>query len=163
MNAVVTRFATPADAAGAVAVLRASITQLCELDHQSDALTLDRWLSNKTVENFLTWLADPDSRIVVAELEPAIAGVAAIHRSGEVRLCYVRPDATRLGVGRGMLMAIEAQARQWGINRLDLRSSLTARSFYERCGYVSAGPSVASYGVLRAYPYAKILDAKAPA
>ena len=134
--------------------------RLCTLDHQNDAPTLERWLNNKTAEHFLTWLADPGNCIVVAELESAIVGVAAVHRSGEVRLCYVRPGAVGLGVGRAMLMAIEAQARHWGVSKLELRSSLTARSFYERCGYVSAGPSVASYGVLRAHPYAKILDAK---
>ena len=159
MGAISTRLATPADALGAVDVLRKSITQLCEGDHQSDAPTLERWLRNKTPEQFCAWCADPDSRLVVAELDSALAGVAALYRSGEVRLCYVSPDFARAGVGRALLLALEAYARDWNVATLKLNSTLTARHFYERCGFGAAGEATSAFGVLRGYPYTKALVA----
>jgi len=158
MGVVSTRLATPADAEEAVAVVRESIMLLCEADHQGDAPTLERWLRNKTPEHFKTWCADPDTRLVVGELAATIAGVAALHRSGEIRLCYVRPEFVRSGVGRALMGALEASAREWNIANLKLSSSLAARNFYERCGYVSTGASTPLFGMLRCYPYAKSLS-----
>jgi hypothetical protein len=58
MNVVV-RQATLADTERALLVVRQSITQLCVADHRNDAATLERWLANKTPEQFARWLADP--------------------------------------------------------------------------------------------------------
>jgi N-acetylglutamate synthase-like GNAT family acetyltransferase len=157
MSAVSTRLATLADAPAAVSVLRESITLLCKADHQGDAGTLEQWLRNKTPEHFRSWCADADTRLVVSELAGAIAGVAALHRSGEIRLCYVSPNCARSGVGLALIGALEDHARAWNIKCLSLHSSLTARHFYERCGYVSAGDSTLFFG-LRCYPYAKVLS-----
>ena len=157
MSAISTRLATPADASSAVHVLRASITGLCEVDHQHDGPTLERWLRNKTPEHFTAWCADLDSRLVVGELDSALVGVAALHRSGEIRLCYVSPDFARSGVGRALLLALEAYARDWSIANLRLSSTLTARHFYDRCGFVSAGDPTPAFGILVGYPYTKAL------
>ena len=158
MGAISTRLATAEDAHEATLVLRRSITELCVADHQHDAPTLERWLRNKTPENFENWRADPDNWTVLAELAGAIAGVAMLHRSGEVRLCYVRPDCVRMGVGRALLQTLEAQARHWQIATLKLNSSLTARHFYERCGFLLAGDPVPYYGVLGGYPFVRSLS-----
>jgi GNAT superfamily N-acetyltransferase len=103
-------------------------------------------------------VADPDSRLIVAEVDAVIAGVSALHHSGEIRLCYVSPAVARSGVGRALLVAVERHASHWGIRTLALDSTLTARAFYERCGYVSAGESKPAFGVLRCYPYLKTLS-----
>lgn len=161
MKPVLIRHALAEDDEEAVAVLRQSITELCVLDHQGDTATLEKWLSNKTPDQFARWLSNPDSRLLVALVGPAMAGVGALHRSGEIRLCYVRPGFTKLGVGRALLDALEAEARAWQLERVTLHSSLTARHFYERCGYVSAGDSLSGFGVSRAYPYAKSLTSVA--
>lgn len=147
MRSVLIRAATPDDSDDAVAVLRASITRLCELDHQNDAATLERWLSNKTPEGFQRWLADPSTYLVVALVDDALSGVAALHRSGEVRLCYVKPGLTEIGIGRALLAALEARAPDWALQELRLSSSQTARGFYERCGYVASGDATPGFGV----------------
>jgi GNAT superfamily N-acetyltransferase len=157
MGAISTRLATQTDAFRAVNVLRESITRLCEMDHHHDGPTLERWLRNKTPEHFNGWCADLDSRLVVAELDSAIVGVAALHRSGEIRLCYVAPDFARSGVGRALLLSLEAHARDWSIATLTLSSTLTARNFYERCGFATAGDPTPGFVLLRSYPYAKAL------
>jgi putative acetyltransferase len=161
MSPVLTRRALPEDDEEAVAVLRQSITELCVLDHQGDTATLEKWLSNKTQAQFARWLGNPDSRLLVALVGPAMAGVGALHRSGEIRLCYVRPGFTKMGVGRALLDALETEAHAWHLERVTLHSSLTARHFYERCGYVSAGDAVPGFGVSRGYPYAKSLTSVA--
>ena len=157
MPAISIRLADPADALQAVSVVRRSITELCEEDHQRDAVILERWLRNKTPEHFGTWCADADNRLVVAELERAIVGVAALHRSGEIRLFYVSPDCVRSGAGRALLLALEALARQWNIATLRLDSTFGARGFYERCGFAATGHSTQCFGLIRGYPYAKAL------
>ena len=158
MGAITTRLATSADADQALEAVRQSITRLCAADHQHDQPTLERWLRNKTPEYFNRWCADPDNRLVVAPLGSVIAGVALLRRSGEIFLCYVRPDCVRAGVGHALLLALEAHAREWGIATLTLSSTLSARSFYERHGFVSAGDPRPHHGVLRGYPYSKSLS-----
>jgi len=157
MSSLSTRLATPADANSAVEVLRRSIRELCEADHQHDEPTLERWLRNKTPEHFRAWCENPDQRVLIAELGAAAVGVAALHRSGEIRLCYVHPNFVRAGVGRALLCALEAQAQAWGLSELKLDSSLTARHFYERCGFTSAGQPTPKFGRVSGYPYLKRL------
>ena len=149
------RQATPQDAAAAVEVLRASITELCVPDHQHDPATLEAWLSNKTVENFSRWLADPENFVAVAEVAARVSGVALLHQSGEIRLCYVQPRQQRAGIGRSLLAALEARARELGLAQLQLHSTAVACAFYESQGYVSHGAPRARRGL--AYPYVKRL------
>lgn len=151
------RRATPDDAESAVAVLRESITQLCVVDHQNDPATLERWLRNKTVDHFQRLLDDSKNFVVVAEVESVLCGVGLVTISGDIHLCYVRPGSQRSGIGRAILHALEAQAMCWGLEEVRLRSSADARSFYERHGYLSAGESGLAFGVLRDYPYCKVI------
>ena len=151
------RAATIQDAAAAVAVLRDSITQLCVADHQNDTTTLEQWLRNKTTDHFRQWLADPENFLVVAEVDSVVSGVGLVDVRGDLRLCYVSPGRQRLGIGRAMLCALEAQAIRWNIEEVRLRSSANGCAFYERLGYHSTGEAGPAFGVLRDYPYAKTL------
>jgi DTW domain-containing protein YfiP/GNAT superfamily N-acetyltransferase len=151
------RQATPEDAAAAVAVLRASITELCVPDHQHDPATLEAWLSNKTVEHFSRWLAEPENFVAVAEVASRVSGVGLLHQSGEVRLCYVQPRQQRAGIGRALLAALETRARAVGLAQLQLHSTAVARAFYESQGYVPQGAPIARRGRGLAYPYVKRL------
>lgn len=157
MSDISIRLATPGDAQQALDVVCQSISLLCEADHQHDEPTLERWLSNKTPEFFERWCGDPDTRLIVGELDSAIVGVASLRRSGEINLFYVRPSRVRSGVGRALLHALEAHARDWQIQMLKLESSLSARRFYEHFGFAPAGDSIPHFGVLRGYPYTKAL------
>jgi N-acetylglutamate synthase-like GNAT family acetyltransferase len=151
------RRATAQDIDASVAVLIASITNLCVKDHLNDPATLSRWLRNKTTENFEQWLADPESCVVIAELGSAVCGVARLHASGTIRLCYVLPGMQRCGVGRALIQHLENEARALGLAELNLTSTSSARAFYEQLGYASNGASKTAFGVLKEYPYAKPL------
>ena len=62
------RPAQESDAEAAVEVIRQSILESCTDDHRGDADTIAKWLANKTVEHFLSWLANSDNYCVIAEV-----------------------------------------------------------------------------------------------
>src|SRR5438128_9709988 len=92
------RAAQIADADRAIDVIRRSIQELCELDHQGDPVTLSMWLGNKTADNMRQWIA-ADTVLVAVEGE-RIAGVAAVRADGEVLLNYVAPEARFCGASK---------------------------------------------------------------
>ena len=152
------RIAEPRDADVAVRVLRRSITELCVADHHNDPTTLQKWLENKTVENFHSWLAAESHFCVVTESNAEVNGVGLVDRTGEILLCYIAPESQGQGYGSAILVALEAKAGAWGLDRLRLGSTVLARPFYERHGYTSAGESTCGFGSSRCYPYEKFLQ-----
>ena len=155
---VTIRPALDADAEAAVEVLRHSITVGCLADHQNDAITLERWLRNKTPERFRSWRSAADNFMVVAACAGVICGVGAIRQSGDLDLLYVHPLSQRKGIGRALLMVLESQAREWGLATIRLIASATARPFYEHFGYeYLPAESSPGYGVLYDYRYRKLL------
>jgi GNAT superfamily N-acetyltransferase len=154
---VAVRKAEPGDAEAAATVLRRSITELCTLDHHGDADALAKWLANKTARDFLSWLANEDHFCVVADASDQVMGVGLLHRSGEVRLCYLAPGAQGQGLGRAILGMLEEKAREWGLRKLRLESTVSARPFYERVGYRSGGAAKPGFGISHCHPYEKIL------
>lgn len=151
------RPAIAADAEQAVTVLRAAITKSCAQDHQNDPAILERWLSNKQPPIFVSWLEDPMSSYLVALENERVLGVSGAHHSGELRLCYVDPGVERRGVGSALLHAVEAALAAKGLSQVMLKSSATARGFYERHGYLSSGAPTPVFNSMLAYPYAKAL------
>jgi putative acetyltransferase len=71
----------------------------------------------------------------------ALGTAAVVDRgdgSGEIKRMFVTDDARGLGIGRGLLEALEAHALSTGISTLQLETGLpqvAAISLYERLGY----------------------------
>ena len=151
------RPAQPHDAAAAVDVLRRSITELCSADHQNDAAALAEWLANKTTQNFLVWLENKNNFCVVAEEFDCLLGIGMLGRSGRIHLLYLRPGAQRRGIGKAIYLAMEQQARIWGLQNLFMESTAAACAFYERMGFTRAGATVPGFGVTLSQPYEKTL------
>lgn len=141
------RKAVPLDAAAACALLRRSIEQGCAPDHHGRPEILDNWLANKNPENVATWFASPTNHAIVAERDGELLGLALLTQAGKLALCYVEPDALRIGVGRALLAAVEAQARAWNIGKLHLQSPASTATFFERHGYANAGLEKACFGL----------------
>jgi GNAT superfamily N-acetyltransferase len=152
------REAQKSDAEVAVDVVRRSITESCTADHRGDADTIAKWLSNKTVQHFVSWLENADNFCVIAEASSCLLGVGLLQRSGEIVLFYLTPSAQRQGIGKAIHFALEAKAKAWGLRELKLDSTLLACPFYERLGYRSAGGARPRFGVLQSYPYEKTLQ-----
>jgi GNAT superfamily N-acetyltransferase len=129
------RRAKASDAIDASAVLRRSIRELCQADHNDDSAKIVAWTANKTPDEWNTWLHQDDVAIYVAVLNDQIAGVGAVTYNGEVRLNYVSPDARFCGVSKALLARMEEDMLAIGIARCTLESTKTAFRFYRNAGY----------------------------
>jgi GNAT superfamily N-acetyltransferase len=155
------RHALLSDAPAACEVVRRSISELCYDDHHGDADTLKRWLENKTRSNFERWITSKEHVAIVAEMDGALVGFGLLNAQGTIALLYVSPDARFRGVSKDLLAILEREARAAGIQELKLESSMTARRFYESCGYVSSGPRCKGVGVTSCYPMSRRIDSAA--
>lgn len=154
----VIRPARRADARAACDVVRRSIVELCEDDHQHDTDTLALWLANKTVANFEAWITSSSAVTLVADSASGLAGFGLLNlRKQRLDLLYVSPDARFRGVGKALLGAFEQEAIDAGLRELKLGSSATARVFYLSCGYAATGEPSAGFGLTQSYPMAKLL------
>ena len=149
------RAAAPEEAAEIAVLLRRSITELCAADHGNRPADLADWLANKTPETVAGWIADPGQRLVVAELDGRLAGVAAARADGAVLLDYVAPGHTRRGIGSALLADLEAWARGRGAAEARLESTTAARAFYRARGYREHAPPTPAGG----FPMRKPLHA----
>lgn len=130
------RAAVDDDAPAACALIRESITVLCEPDHHGDARHIERWLSNKTADNVRRWIHQ--THVLVAEEEGEIVGVAAMNDDGKVTLNYVSPGARFRGVSKALMHRLEDNAKRRGLSRLTLETTRTALPFYEALGFTKA-------------------------
>jgi len=135
--------------------MRRSIAELCGSDHHNNPAILDRWLANKTPENFAAWIADAGNRVFVAVEKDAVLAVGAVRTDGEITLNYVSPDARFRGVSRAMLAQLEATAQAFGCEASHLSSTETARRFYLSAGYRQVGVPEGKFGTASSYPMAK--------
>jgi GNAT superfamily N-acetyltransferase len=156
------RDAVAEDAAAGCVVMRGSIAELCVADHKNDPAILTRWLGNKTVENFVAWINQPDNSLLVAVEDGKILAVGSVTDSGSIGLNYVSPDARFRGVSRALLCALEARALLRKNRQCTLTSTETARQFYLSNGYVLSGAASGAIGTGSGYPMSKVLGAPAP-
>lgn len=73
-----------------------------------------------------TWIA------LVGELP---AGFIDLEEDGHLDMLFVDPDQGGRGVARALVATVEAEGRQRGLGRLFTEASVTARGFFERCGF----------------------------
>ena len=151
------RKANPKDAELICSVVRRSIIELCTADHVNDPAVLDRWLANKTPENVLRWIADPDNTLLVAGEGGNVLAAGCVKTSGEIVLNYVSPDARFRGVSKAILRSLEHASKAHGRLVSSLDSTLTALRFYADAGYARNGPPIEKHG-LAAQPMIKPLQ-----
>ena len=97
-----------------------------------------------------------DGRVLVAERQGLVFGVARVEPDGELGLLFVDPRTINRGVGRALFEAAVALARRLGAKRMAILADPNAAPFYERMGarFVSQAPSDAIPGrMLPLYEY----------
>lgn len=138
-NNIKIRPAEGADIQGIIEACCESITQSCSADHGNDSATICAWLENKTPESISDWINKPDSLILVAEKRDQILGTALASDTGYLSLMYVHPDHQKMGVGRRLLQQVEFSAIEKKCAAIELKSTQTACTFYQRMGYLITG------------------------
>ena len=141
------------DAEAMSALLVASISELCQADHQGQPEALGRWLGNKTPDGVRGFFANPDNRLFVAEQGGALAAVGGCNSGREIILNYVAPAYRFSGASTALLAAMEAAL---GPGEATLSSTLTALRFYLRRGWSETG-ALDRYAGMIAYPMRKQL------
>ncbi|WP_099204880.1 GNAT family N-acetyltransferase [Scatolibacter rhodanostii] len=82
-----------------------------------------------------TWCkAFKESYTVIAESEGKMVGFANLDGNYFDRL-FVHKDFQRLGIGAMLAEDIESQAVKKELTYIDVQASITAKPFFERCGY----------------------------
>ena len=97
-----------------------------------------------------------EGRVLVAERQGLLFGVARVEPDGELGLLFVDPRTINRGVGRALFEAAVALARRLGARRMAILADPNAAPFYERMGarFVSHAPSDAIPGrTLPLYEY----------
>lgn len=100
-------------------------------------------------------LANPDAihlppaqiangQVIVAELDGAIAGFAAVV-GGELDGLFVEPDLWGCGIGTALVEAATHEARLGGMT-LKVTAGPSARLFYESCGFSVEGEEQTRFG-----------------
>ena len=116
---------------------------------------LTHWLENKTAANVRRWIESDRAYCVVAvNAQGQVLGFSSI-AGAEIMLNYVLPEALHQGIGKKMLQALEAQAIASGVDHIRVMSSITAKAFYERNGYVSNGAPRAVGRIVGDFPLIK--------
>jgi GNAT superfamily N-acetyltransferase len=95
-------------------------------------------------------------RVLVAERQGLLVGMARVEPDGELGMMFVDPLALNRGVGRALFDASVALARRLGARRMAILADPNAAPFYERMGarFVAPAPSDAIPGrTLPLYEY----------
>lgn len=135
-------------------VINDSIINLCKNDHQNSDEHINNWLTERSLGNLEAKLFHEDSQAFICIEDSIIIGVVLIEKSGTLQLCYVHSEHAGKGVGRILLAASENQAREWGLNSINMVSTGTARDFYRSHGYLKNGDIVGCIG-MPGYPLIK--------
>jgi len=133
------RRVTQEDLPEVAAMHRASILELCAAHYSAAQLSL--WTDALRPHKYAALLVGRE--FLVAEDDGQMLGFGVVDLSESlINATYVSPKAVRRGVGRRLVVAMEDLARQGGVSRLQLSSTLNAVHFYERLGYVQREASV---------------------
>lgn len=91
-----------------------------------------------TCEKLLKISTESDRVILVAVANSSVVGTASLYKDN-VRLMFVDPAFQRKGIGGALLSRIENIAKEKGVVKLSLMSTLPAEGFYKRFGFVKKG------------------------
>jgi GNAT superfamily N-acetyltransferase/ADP-ribose pyrophosphatase YjhB (NUDIX family) len=139
---IVIRVAVPGEEAAIHDAHLRSIREICVKDHGLEEV---RGWGYRPLEN--RWIAQIRTGYVwVVEYQNAIHGVGHIRMFEEAgkQQCYLHalyftPEVKGKGAGKQLVKLMIETARILQANVLFLDSTITAKKFYERCGFVDAG------------------------
>ena len=120
------------DAAAIAALFRDTIRRINRKDYSAEQVRA--WAPDEIdVASWAEKLANRCS--VVVETDGVIIGFGDMEDDGHLDHLFVHADYHGCGVGRLQQTALEADARRREVGRVFTEASITARPFFEHCGY----------------------------
>jgi GNAT superfamily N-acetyltransferase len=132
MNCLV-RLAQDDDADQASSVIQRAPRETNARDYSAE--NIEKIVGNFTPSAVRALIAN-HTAFFVAVMGVRIVGTAFLN-GNSVETPMVSPDLQRRGVGRLLMRSIEGVARDRGVSRLSLWSSITAEAFYDKLGYIA--------------------------
>lgn len=134
---IIIRRAHPSDHPRMVQLQQCALQVLCQKDYSAQQVKV--LLKDK--RDYKNWKRGETA--FVAEYEKTIVGFVARNHSS-ITAIYVHPEFTRKGIGSRLLNILEDDAKACGINSLMVDASITAKPFYDSCGYQMKTPVLVS-------------------
>lgn len=150
-QAVVIRPYDPADATDTLAIFLAAVTETAAADYSPEQI--QAW-ARPEARALPVWHAAMQKRnSYVATVDGEPAGFSDVDSSGYIDMLFVSPRYLRQGVARQLIAYVESHARKEQLMELTADVSITARPFFERCGFtveaeqhpVKAGVQLTNY------------------
>lgn len=124
-------------------LLRRSISEVCAFDYGNNKQVLEEWLANKTIENVIHWINNTNRTTFICKgKNNEIVGFCMHDFFGEILLNYVLPPYMYKGVGKLLLAAMEDDFLKNKILEIKVISSITAKPFYERNGFIKNAEAI---------------------
>ncbi|MDR5838407.1 GNAT family N-acetyltransferase [Caballeronia sp. LZ034LL] len=120
----------PSDLGAVIELFQHSIRETASADYNQEQI--DAWAQVDRDEWELARISRPTW---VALLDGDIAGFTDLEENGLVDMMFVHPKYQRKSVGTSLLARIEAEAGERGITCLHTYSSVTAKPFFDYCGF----------------------------
>jgi putative acetyltransferase len=126
----------PSDAPVLLALFRETVRRINARDYNPEQI--QAWASEE-IDPSVWEDRFRDRFAIVAEEGDVIAGFTELEPDGHIDRFFVSAEHQGMGVGRGLMDRIVAEAHGRGLPRLYLEASITARTFFERQGFVVLG------------------------
>lgn len=124
----------PQDVALLTEIFVASVMELAAEDYGEEELAA--WVSAADDEAAFGERLKP-MLTLIAFIDSEPAGFVSLKDNAVVHMLYVAPDHARVGAGTALVQAIETLALRRGAKALSVDASDTAKSLFEKLGYVA--------------------------
>lgn len=108
-----------------------------------DADELAQWKGRIEGETLRRLMEDPSVSFIVAEDAGVVVAFGTRDRA-VIRYLYVHPAQSGRGLGAHLMERLESEARQMGLEALELDASRNAVGFYRRMGFAESGAAACS-------------------
>ncbi|ENW23864.1 MULTISPECIES: GNAT family N-acetyltransferase [Acinetobacter] len=135
MNNMVIREGKIQDIPQIIQVIHDSI-QSCVLDHQREDSRIQSWLEKFDHASLIVDMLYNDCWVCL--VHDKVVGFLLVSDTGEIRMHYVAPHCQRLGFGTKLFNQMHAALVEKKIYQIAVKSTQTALSYYQRCGFDSS-------------------------
>lgn len=122
------------DAADTLAIFLAAVTETAAADYSPEQIRAWARPEDRELSTWHAAMCGRNSYVATVDGEPA--GFSDVNLQSYIDMMFVSPRFLRLGVARRLLGHVEAHARAASLTELTANVSITARPFFERCGFV---------------------------